>query len=90
MRLIDADKLIENKFKNPISYAAFCNLVKRQMTVDAVQAVRCGECRYWSSLPSHSALPQYHACKLRIFTVHTTRDDFCSFGERKDGDHHED
>lgn len=36
MRLIDADKLLENSFKNPISYNAFCNLVKRQMPVDAV------------------------------------------------------
>lgn len=33
MRLIDADALLLQKFKNPISYAAFCNLVKRQMTV---------------------------------------------------------
>lgn len=33
MRLIDADKLIENKFKNDISYNAFCSLVKRQPVV---------------------------------------------------------
>lgn len=39
MRLIDADKLLENSFKNPISYNAFCNLVKRQMAVDAVPVV---------------------------------------------------
>lgn len=43
MRLINADKLIEYKFKNPISYAAFCNLVKRQMTVDVVP---CDVCRF--------------------------------------------
>lgn len=36
MRLIDADKLMENKFKNDISYNAFCNLVKRQPSIDAV------------------------------------------------------
>lgn len=34
MRLIDADALIEQKFKNPISYNAFVNLAKRQPTVD--------------------------------------------------------
>lgn len=38
MRLIDADKLMENKFKNDISYNAFCNLVKRQPSIDAVPA----------------------------------------------------
>ena len=41
MRLIDADALIENKFKNDISYNAFKNLVKRQPSVD-VQPVRHG------------------------------------------------
>ena len=52
--------------------------------------VRCGECRYWDRSPSCSATPQYHACKRRIFAdVHMTRDDFCSLGERKEGDHHE-
>ena len=46
MKLIDADKLLENSFKNPISYNAFCNLVKRQMTVDAVPVVRCKDCKH--------------------------------------------
>ena len=32
-RLVDADALIVNKFKNPISYNAFTNLINRQMTV---------------------------------------------------------
>lgn len=59
-------------------------------TVDPVPVVRCGECRYWDSLPSCSATPQYHACKRRIFAkVHTTMDDFCSLGERKGGDENE-
>ena len=54
---------------------------------DAVPVVRCGECRYWDRSPSCSATPQYHACKRRIYAdVHTMRDDFCSCGERKDGD----
>lgn len=33
MRLIDADALIEQQFKNDISYNAFCSLVKRQKTI---------------------------------------------------------
>lgn len=54
MRLIDADKLMENKFKNDISYNAFCNLVKRQPSIDAVKrgrwirvgdnSYKCSEC----------------------------------------------
>lgn len=46
MRMIDGDKLTENAFKNPISYNAFCNLVKRQPTVDAVPVVRCRDCEH--------------------------------------------
>ena len=32
-RLIDGDAVIANRFKNPISYNAFRNLIERQMTV---------------------------------------------------------
>lgn len=46
MRLIDADALTANKFKNDISYNSFCNLVKRQPTIDAVQVVRCKDCKH--------------------------------------------
>lgn len=44
-------------------------------TVDAVPVVRCGECRYWD---------HFSLC------VHMERDDFCSQGERKDGERHDD
>lgn len=37
MRLIDADELLNNEFKNDISFNAFQNLVKRQKTIDAVK-----------------------------------------------------
>lgn len=44
MRLIDADALIANKFKNAISYNAFVNLVKRQETVEPErQWIPCSE-----------------------------------------------
>lgn len=59
-------------------------------TVESVPVVRCGECKYWDRFPSCSATPQYHACKRRIFAdVHTTRDEFCSSGERKDDEANE-
>lgn len=34
MMLIDADALMAHKFKNDISYNAFCSLIKRQPTVN--------------------------------------------------------
>ena len=47
-RPIDADALIENKFKNDISYKAFVNLIKRQPTIEPERRlgrwVAVGEC----------------------------------------------
>ena len=54
-RPIDADALIENKFKNDISYKAFVNLIKRQPTIEPERrlwrwvavgecCVKCSEC----------------------------------------------
>ena len=56
MRLIDADALIANKFKNDISYNAFVRLVQRQPTVDGTakwivdadgQYMRCSHCEWY-------------------------------------------
>ena len=41
-RLIDADALIANQFKNDISYKAFVNLVKRQPTIEPER--KTGKC----------------------------------------------
>lgn len=81
MRLIDADKLLENSFKNPISYNAFCNLVKRQMTVDAVPVVRCQDCKWYQ--PDADKWCGYFEC------MGFEPDNYCSQGERKDGNNHE-
>ena len=79
MRMIDGDKLIENAFKNPISYNAFCNLVKRQPTVDAVEVVRCKDCK-------HSPLKTWFECPLAHLKFDGDR--WCWKGEREDGDEH--
>ena len=56
-------------------------------TVDAVEVVRCRECRWWGVFPGSTAAPTYHDCKAR--GISTDADDFCKRGERKDGDEHE-
>ena len=87
MGLIDANKLIECKFKNPISYAAFCNLVKRQPTVDAITVVH-GE---WVDDGDPLTLV-CGVCGYRVMRYNNTK--FCpDCGVRldgKEGDHHED
>lgn len=72
MKLIDADKLMENKFKNDISYNAFCNLVKRQPSIDAVPVIRCKDCKY------------YKENTLACSRYGLEDDDYCSWAERKE------
>jgi len=61
-------------------------------TVSMGELVRCKDCRYWDKYPSSSVAPQYHECKARagrLGRIHTTEEEYCSRGERKDGDHHD-
>ena len=62
----------------------FIALVTNAQTVDAVPVVRCRECvgrPFWEE--DHNGVP---VCLLSGLYVRS-EDDFCSFGERKDGGH---
>lgn len=72
MRMIDGDKLTENAFKNPISYNAFCNLVKRQPTVDAVPVVH-GEWQEENRRP-RSSMFYCSICHRTAYDIQPTRD----------------
>ena len=74
MRLIDADVLISNQFKNDISYKAFVNLVKRQPTAEP----KCGE---WT--PIHKGERGFSAGDFRCSVCHQpnkcyTMTNYCS------------
>ena len=52
---------------------------------DAVEVVRCRDCKHWESetwfCDNHSTF-WHHGLDWNMFS----EDDFCSYGERKDGD----
>lgn len=53
---------------------------------DAVEVVRCGCCEWWRCNPNTE---EYGVCKKASyddFEVVMHSDDFCSYGERKDGE----
>lgn len=92
-RLIDADKLLEiykkwipqllsKEDEGDRRGVETCIAVLEDMqTVDAVPVVRCRECKHCD--------PENHHCDHHMGTVAPLRrepDDFCSYGERKDGD----
>ena len=54
-------------------------LIDEQPTVDAVEVVRCKDCKHWSmGYCNHFAYYSYEPM--------TNEDDFCSYGERKDNE----
>lgn len=84
-RLIDADALLE-KMKRTSRYFDLLFDVEEMPTVDAVEVVRCRECKhhYWEQEPCHGK--SVHYCKLpHMRGVEVFKEFFCYYGERKEG-----
>ena len=80
-RLIDANAFLE-KMKRTSRYFDVVFDVEDMPTVDAVEVVRCRECvgrPFWEE--DHNGVP---VCLLSGLYVRS-EDDFCSYGERKEG-----
>ena len=92
-RLIDANALMDvirqHEYRlatkqGSIDYGMFTlgiqQAVDEQPTVDAVEVIRCRECKHCD--------PENHHCDHYMSTAAPLRrkpDDFCSYGERKEG-----
>ena len=85
MRLIDADEAIINfGFEwDDISPTRdeFVAFLKKQPTIDAVPVVRCRECKYYE-IHKPKVLEN---CERKGYIIPMKPDDFCSYGERKEG-----
>ena len=87
--LIDRAAMLKEIYKiggNPWSEwetAGVINLVYRQPLVDAVEVVRCRECKHYKPQKKSSHWNNEALSCNRSCTVKTSPDDFCSFGERK-------
>ena len=87
MRLIDADRALEivrdQGIAHPNAYhlTNYATLILREApTVDAVEVVRCMYCKHCDPENYHCDHPMGPAAPLR-----RKPDDFCSYGERKEG-----
>lgn len=84
MRLIDADRLIdefEDTIGNPISRTRLKLQVQNQPTVDAVEVVRCIDCKWCSEDYDTDGNVPYWTCKN--WDCGTDADGFCHEAERK-------
>ena len=91
-RLIDADalhrkvKMETNPYGKPtIDYDSGVKVlewIEQAPTVDAVPVVRCKDCKYRFKNNGHSK----DGCPIIDANIWMDDDDFCSHGERKEGD----
>ena len=84
MKLIDADILKEAMSKRVVEKrdlnASFYEVINEQPTVDAVEVVRCKDCKhYFPNSEGESRGECLHAM-YELFPLPT---DYCSWGERK-------
>ena len=70
-RLIDAEKLKAYLQENYIMYDHTLADIDAQPTVDAVEVVRCKDCKYWNNK---------YCCDFMIIDS----DGFCAWGERRE------
>ena len=90
MRLIDADNLIpimkytttDNEigvFPIRIGFDAIKGVIDDAPTIDAVEVVRCKDCKYW-----HSNTEFCDVWSHMNIAQRTLVDDYCSHGERRE------
>ena len=92
-RLIDANAFLKDILtagigKTIIEYSEsdIGYMIRKRPTVDAVEVVRCRECKYhyWEQEPCHGK--SVHYCKLpHMRGVEVFKEFFCYYGERKEG-----
>lgn len=80
MRLIDAD--VASRWMEQNEAYMDAEILRAIPTVDAVPVVRCKDCKY-AYIDSYSAASRHVICSASANV--TQQDDFCSYGERRDG-----
>lgn len=94
-RLIDADELLKHKYHDSNRYenAVACYYICNAPTVDAVEVVRCKDCKHYH-VETYLLYGDYETlewCDLLNIRGKIPPDpkpmDFCSYGERKEADH---
>ena len=90
MRLIDADALIDfidcghlrNQLESCFSERDVVNMLEARPTVDAVEVVRCKDCKHNGTWQCHMEYDEYYPEADIHHEMHCD-DDFCSYGRRE-------
>ena len=88
-RLINADKLLTNaiaisNYKGQVAWSAVSTIdILTAPTVDAVEVVRCRDCKHYKPQKKSAHWENSANYCNRVVTIKVQPDDFCSYGERK-------
>ena len=82
-RLIDANALIEEANAEGAYGYVDAFQIANAPTVDAMEVVRCRDCKHWHKETLFCDYMSYGEAHER---VNWYADDFCSYGERKDNE----
>lgn len=80
-RLIDANELWHKTFSCD-EVAEVRKFIEQALTVDAVEVVRCKDCKKWLKVEPSGTNCRYCAISTRSRLPY----DFCSYGERRSGE----
>ena len=81
MRMIDADALMDEANSDGAYGYVDAKQISEAPTIDAVPVVRCRECKYRFKNNGHGK----SGCPIIDANIWMDDDDFCSYGERKEG-----
>ena len=84
MRLIDANALIKEANADGAYGYVDAKQIADAPTIDAVPVVRCAQCKHFKRNLENDTY-----CSIVNGLTDPQEDDFCSYGERKDGDNNE-
>ena len=97
MRLIDVDDLGVGRCSRDVVPAVYCagwngllGLIEKAPTVDAVVVTRCKDCVHWNDDPDTYGADDGPKGKCMKSFETMCADDFCSYGEPKEGAHADD
>ena len=89
----DVIKALQNAFDEiPMPYALAEGILKDVPSVDAVEVVRCKDCKHWQAKPNedeedneNNGFATWYDCD-KTCHICGNGNDYCSYGERKDDD----
>lgn len=70
---------------NTVKAIKIANKIREIPTADVVEVVRCKDCKHYKLRNVASTYKPSKPCCLRSAASKVSENDFCSFGERKEG-----